>query len=86
MKLEILPYKLDKWHELTFANFVNELKKKKVVLSLSQQAEWEDYFLQEQQKANAIKTEINKLDAEIDTLVYNLYGLTEEEIKIVEGS
>lgn len=25
------------------------------------------------------------LDAEIDTLVYQLYGLTEEEIGIVEG-
>ena len=26
------------------------------------------------------------LDNEIDKLVYELYGLTEEEIKIVEGS
>jgi len=27
----------------------------------------------------------NSLEAEIDRLVYELYGLTEEEIKIVEG-
>jgi hypothetical protein len=27
----------------------------------------------------------NSLDSQIDTLVYELYGLTEEEIKIVEG-
>ncbi len=26
------------------------------------------------------------LDSEIDTLVYRLYGLNEEEIKIVEGT
>ena len=33
----------------------------------------------------AIESEIQKLDAEIDDRVYELYGLTEEEIKIVEG-
>jgi hypothetical protein len=31
------------------------------------------------------QSEINRLDAEIDALVYALYGLTEEEIRIVEG-
>jgi hypothetical protein len=30
--------------------------------------------------------EIEKLDAEIDERVYELYGLTEAEIKIVEGA
>ncbi len=29
--------------------------------------------------------EINHTDNEIDNLVYNLYGLTEEERKLVEG-
>lgn len=33
----------------------------------------------------AIETEIQRLDAEIDARVYELYGLTEAEIKIVEG-
>jgi len=28
---------------------------------------------------------IERLDAEIDALVYDLYGLTEEEIAVVEG-
>jgi len=28
---------------------------------------------------------IERLDAEIDALVYELYGLTEEEIAVVEG-
>ncbi|MBN1693711.1 MAG: N-6 DNA methylase [Dehalococcoidales bacterium] len=32
-----------------------------------------------------IKKEIEKTDKEIDNLVYNLYGLTEEDRKIVEG-
>jgi len=33
----------------------------------------------------ALKAEIEKTDYEIDRLVYKFYGLTEEEIKIVEG-
>ncbi len=32
-----------------------------------------------------IQRRINATDAEIDRLVYELYGLTEEEIPIVEG-
>jgi hypothetical protein len=32
-----------------------------------------------------IKARINYTDKKIDKLVYELYGLTEEEIKIVEG-
>ncbi len=78
--------KLENWYELTYADFLKELKKKKVELSLSQKAEWEDYFLGEQQKANALKTQINQTDAEIDKMVYELYGLTDEEIKIVEDA
>jgi len=32
-----------------------------------------------------LKREIASTDAQIDRLVYELYGLTEDEIKIVEG-
>jgi len=85
-ELEKLPKKLQDWHELSFGDFVKELKKKKIKLSLSQQAEWEDYFLEEQQKALDLQAQINTTDAEIDQMVYELYGLTEEEIKIVEES
>ena len=33
-----------------------------------------------------IEEEIRKTDAEIDSLVYRIYGLTDEEIKVVEAS
>lgn len=85
-ELESLPKKLESWYELTFAEFVKELGKKKIKLSLSEEAEWEDYFLQEQQKAIALKQQIDATDKEIDKMVYALYGLTEEEIQIVENS
>jgi len=34
---------------------------------------------------NDFHTKCISLDSQIDQLVYELYGLTEEEIKIVEG-
>ncbi|MCB9109610.1 MAG: Eco57I restriction-modification methylase domain-containing protein [Anaerolineales bacterium] len=37
------------------------------------------------QEQEMVKREIESTDRAIDTLVYELYGLTEEEIKIVEG-
>jgi len=33
-----------------------------------------------------LKRQIKVVDAQIDGLVYDLYGLTDEEIKVVEGS
>ena len=84
--LETLSKKLQNWYELSFADFIKELSKQKVNLSLSQKAEWEDYFLAEQQKAVSIKSKIDQTDKEIDQMVYNLYGLTKEEIEIVESN
>ena len=71
---------------LSYGEFIKELGKKKIKLSLSQEAEWEDYFSQEQQKAVVLKQQIDTTDKEIDQMVYALYGLTEEEIAIVENS
>lgn len=81
-----LSKKLQDWYLLSYGEFIKELEKKKVKLSLVQKAEWEDYFLQESEKALALKTDIDNTDKQIDQMVYELYGLTEEEIKIVENS
>jgi hypothetical protein len=42
-------------------------------------------FLRQQAKAHALQAEIDRTDAAIDALVYQLYGLTEAEVKVVEG-
>jgi hypothetical protein len=84
--LEKLSGKLENWFQTPFNEFLKELEKSKVKLTISQKAEWEDYFLQEQKKAIDIKHQIDTTDNEIDQIVYALYGLTEEEIKIVEGA
>ncbi|MCF8371666.1 MAG: N-6 DNA methylase [Bacteroidales bacterium] len=78
--------KLLNWHGLEFKDFLKELKKAKVQLSLSEEAEWMLYFNEQKQKAQTLKAEITRVDSEIDQLVYELYGLTEEEIRIVEQS
>ena len=84
--LEDLPKKLQDWYLLTYAEFIKELAKKKVKLSLSEEAEWEDYFETESKKAQDLKAQIDKTDAAIDQMVYELYGLSEEEIGIIENS
>jgi hypothetical protein len=84
-ELPKLSNKLQEWYELDFKSFLKELEKAKVKMSLAQEAEWLSYFTEQKQKALTLKTEIDKTDKEIDKMVYELYGLTEEEIKIVEG-
>lgn len=84
--LNELPNKLQDWYLLTYNEFIKELAKKKVKLSLSDEAEWEAYFLQESKIALDLKTKIETTDKEIDQMVYKLYELTDDEIKIVEGN
>jgi hypothetical protein len=70
--------------ELDFAQFFAELKKQKIALTLKQQDEWEEYFLDYKTECNLLSVQISATDKEIDRMVYALYGLSEEEIKVVE--
>ena len=76
---------LETFDTLDFAGFVAELKKQKIKLSLVQQDEWEDYFNQYKTACTELTSAISATDAEIDARVYALYGLTEDEIKVIEG-
>jgi len=38
------------------------------------------------QEQEMVRREIESMDVRIDRLVYELYGLTEDEVKIVEGA
>lgn len=77
---------LQTFDQLDFKAFAAELKKQKIKLSLAQQDEWEEYFGQYKQACNDLSSQITATDKEIDAKVYQLYGLTEEEIKTVEAS
>ena len=45
-----LPKKLQYWYLLSYDDFIKELAKKKIKLSLSEEAEWETYFTTEAKK------------------------------------
>ena len=76
--------KLRYWYKLDWNGFKEELKKKKIRMSLKEKSDWIGYLEEGQAKILSIKSIIDKIDKEIDKMVYDLYGLTEEEINIIE--
>ncbi|NOQ24189.1 MAG: hypothetical protein GQ564_02405 [Bacteroidales bacterium] len=48
--------------------------------------EWMELFETKKAEAQSLKSDIDKTDKEIDQMVYQLYDLSDEEIKIVEES
>ena len=67
--LKKLSNKLQFWYNLDFQTFTKELKKYKINLSLSEEAEWMVYFNEQKQEAQAMQANIDKTDLEIDVLV-----------------
>ena len=47
--------------------------------------EWMELFENKKKEAQTLQSEIDTTDKEIDQMVYALYGLTEEEIKVMEN-
>lgn len=99
--IEKLSKKLQNWHELDFGEFIKELNKainaanrerrkneqpEIPTLTKKDEFEWMDLFEDNKKETVALQTQINQLDHQIDQMVYELYGLTEEEIAIVENS
>jgi hypothetical protein len=88
--IENLNMKLKNWNVLEFGEFINELQRtingsgKKI--SKMDEMEWMDVFEIKKSEVQTLKSEIDKTDREIDRMVYELYGLTDDEIGIVEES
>ncbi|PCI21320.1 hypothetical protein COB64_00355 [Candidatus Wolfebacteria bacterium] len=74
--------KLNKFWQLDFDEFVKALK---VKISLSQKDELLKLFEQYSHELKEISEQIQKTDNEIDRMVFKLYSLTEDEIKIIEN-
>jgi uncharacterized protein YdcH (DUF465 family) len=83
--LEKISNKLQNWHELKWSELTSELKKQKIELKGELKEDWKERFDRLKVKAVEIMNLINTTDRKIDLMVYELYGLTEEEIRIVEG-
>ena len=85
-EIDTFPKKLQEWYLLSFKEFLKELSKKKVKLSLEDEGKWEDFFSKQSEQARNIKNSIQKTDKEIDSMVYQLYNLTDDEIEIIEST
>ena len=86
LELTKISNRLQTFYDFDFKTLLTELKKENKSLSLQQQDEWEEYFSIYKKEINEIQNHITMTDSEIDQMVYELYGLSEEEIRIVEGS
>ena len=81
--------KTKEWNQVK--GIITKVEKDKIYVkwdntSFEDEMEWMEVFETKKKEAQALKSEIDKTDKEIDKMVYELYGLTEEEIKIVENS
>lgn len=74
---------LQQFDQMNFVGFMKELKKQKITIPLKQQNEWEDFFNDFVAECQELSAQIKATDEEIDNKVFDLYGLTEEERKIV---
>ena len=73
---------MESFYELDFDGFVKELKQK---ITPKLKLEWLEVFEETKKSLQEIQNQIAATDKEINALVYKLYDLTDEEIKIVEG-
>ena len=80
-ELKKISKKLQKYWELDFDEFVKQLKGKD--LSLDKKSELMEFFDKNKIQAVELKEKIDVTDREIDQMVFDLYGLTEDEREIV---
>lgn len=73
------------WYNLDWKQFTNELKKQTIILSGSQKDDWFERFNRISGEIKTVQQTISITDKQIDSLIYQLYGLTDEEIKVVEN-
>lgn len=67
--------------------FIAEMKKNKVDIKSKKNREYLEREFKDCLKIiNPLLQEIKETDDEIDRMVYDLYGLTDEEIQIIEES
>ena len=84
-QVEKLSQKLEKYYELSEDEFFEELRKKKVNTKIRKNREsLEIEFNNSLAVIKPLLQEIQLTDNKIDQMVYDLYGLTDEEIQIIE--
>ena len=82
-----LNQKLTAWWNLDFPAFRAEVKKVfKKDIPLSERDEWEEWLTGRREEHERQTAEIIRLETELNANVYKLFGLTPEEIQVLEES
>lgn len=85
--IDKISQKLEHYYELTFEEFLKEVKKKKVdTKSRKNQDLLENEFNSSLEIVKPLEIQIQKTENEINELVYKLYGLAAEDIAIIEDT
>lgn len=53
---------------------------------MEEEADWMEYYYRKKAQAVELKFQIAQTDSEIDAMVYELYKLSGEEVRVVEGA
>ncbi len=79
--------KLSKFYELDFSTLIDIIYKRSThKLSLKEADEWQDYFNAHKSDILRLIDENRRLVTELDSMVFDLYGLTEEQRNIIVRS
>lgn len=74
---------LQQFDTMDFKGLMTELKKQKIRIPVKEQDEWEDFFNERVAECRELSAQIKATDEEIDNKVFDLYGLTEDERRII---
>ena len=77
--------KISNFIKISFSVLLEELKKQNINLTLKQQDMWEEYFNESKQNIATISRKIEKVEKDINSIVYKLFDINETEIEIIEN-
>lgn len=79
-----LSNRLWEFYSLEYKEFICELEKQKVKLTETQKFELMSLFNNQKKSIQELESEINRIDNNLNELIYKLYELTDDEIEIIK--
>jgi adenine-specific DNA-methyltransferase len=83
--LATIPNKLNEFYKMGINPFINELEALGVEISLDKIETLNSWYKEKSDKFNKLEKSITNIETAINQEVYKFYGLTYEEINIIEG-
>ena len=76
---------IERFNKLNFTRLINEIEKQKIQIQIEQKENLLNWFTTKVNLIQDLENKINNIEQEIDELIYKIYNLTADEIKIVEN-